>query len=214
MSLVAEVVEIVLRSVVISGTATLLAALWSIPTSLVLLVSESRASRVIQDVFNSLVSVPTVLLGLFLYLALSRSGPLGFTGVLYTPLAVSVGQALLITPLMVSVTTASLRKIRARIWETAIALGATRFQALQLLLWEGVPQVVRSVLIGFNRAVGELGVALMVGGNIKGYTRVMTTAIALEVIKGNFELAVSLGAVFLLITASLTVVTGVLGVKE
>jgi len=214
MSLVIEVFEIVLRSIIISGTATLLAVLWSIPVSLTLLISESKTSGVLQDLFNSLVSVPTVLLGLLLYMALSRSGPLGFTGILYTPLAISIGEALLITPLMISVTTTSLKKIKDRVWETAMALGATKFQASQVLLREGLPQVVRSILIGFNRAIGELGIALMVGGNIRGYTRVMTTAIALEVIKGDFELAINLGMVFLLITASLTILVGVLGVKE
>ena len=214
MSLISEIFGIVLRSLMISGVATLLATLWSTPISLALLISESRISKVIQDIFNSLVSIPTVLLGLFLYMILSRSGPLGFTGILYTPLAISIGEAILITPLMVSVTTTSLKKIKDRVWETAIALGATKLQASQVLLREGVSQVVRSILIGFNRAIGELGIALMIGGNIRGYTRVMTTAIALEVIKGNFELAMSLGVVFLLITASLTILVGILGVRE
>ena len=214
MSLISEIFGIVLRSLMISGVATLLATLWSTPISLALLISESRISKVIQDIFNSLVSIPTVLLGLFLYMILSRSGPLGFTGILYTPLAISIGEAILVTPLMVSVTTTSLKKIKDRVWETAIALGATKLQASQVLLREGISQVVRSILIGFNRAIGELGIALMIGGNIRGYTRVMTTAIALEVIKGNFELAMGLGVVFLLITASLTILVGILGVRE
>jgi len=145
---------------------------------------------------------------------LSRSGPLGFLSLLYTPLAISIGQAVLITPLIVSVLANSLSKIRDGVLETAFALGATRSQAYLTLLYEGLPLVTRSILVGFNRAIGELGVALMLGGNIKGYTRVMTTAIALEVVKGNFEEAISLGLFFIVIIAVLTTAIRIIGGKS
>jgi len=144
---------------------------------------------------------------------LSRSGPLGFLELLYTPLAISIGQALLITPLIVSVLSNSLSRIKENVLETAFALGATSSQAYFALLHEGLPLLVRSILIGFNRAIGELGVALMLGGNIRGYTRVMTTAIALEVVKGNFEQALNLGAVFIVIIVLLTIMIRAIGEK-
>ncbi|MCD6369010.1 MAG: ABC transporter permease [Thermoproteales archaeon] len=214
MNFLDEVIQIVFRSLMVSGLATILATLWSIPISLFLLTTDFKYRGIVQDIFNSLVSIPTVVLGLFLYILLSRFGPLGFLGLLYTPIAISIGQAILITPLMVSVITTSLRRLKGGVWETAISLGATRLQASIVLLDEGLAQLVRSMLIGFNRAIGELGVALMVGGNIRGFTRVMTTAIALEVTRGNFELALNLGAIFLIITGTLTVVVRILGVRE
>ncbi|RLE93035.1 MAG: ABC transporter substrate-binding protein [Thermoprotei archaeon] len=208
-----ELVSIVLRSITVSGLATLLASLWSIPLALVLTVFKTRLSRVLLDIFNSLVSIPTVVLGLCLYMILSRSGPLGFLELLYTPLAISIGQALLITPLIVSVLSNSLSRIKENVLETAFALGATSSQAYFALLHEGLPLLVRSILIGFNRAIGELGVALMLGGNIRGYTRVMTTAIALEVVKGNFEQALNLGAVFIVVIVLLTIMIRAIGEK-
>ena len=209
-----NVVPIVLRSVLVSGLATLMASLWSIPIAVLLAVSKSRLAQIVLDLFNSLVSLPTVVLGLCLYMILSRSGPLGFLSLLYTPLAISIGQAVLITPLIVSVLANSLSKIRDGVLETAFALGATRSQAYLTLLYEGLPLVTRSILVGFNRALGELGVALMLGGNIKGYTRVMTTAIALEVVKGNFEEAISLGLFFIVIIAVLTTAIRIIGGKS
>ena len=209
-----NVVPIVLRSVLVSGLATLMASLWSIPIAVLLAVSKSRLAQIVLDLFNSLVSLPTVVLGLCLYMILSRSGPLGFLSLLYTPLAISIGQAVLITPLIVSVLVNSLSKIRDGVLETAFALGATRSQAYLTLLYEGLPLVTRSILVGFNRAIGELGVALMLGGNIKGYTRVMTTAIALEVVKGNFEEAISLGLFFIVIIAVLTTAIRIIGGKS
>lgn len=209
-----EVVEILVRSLALSGAATVLAAAWSVPAALALVVCESRASRLIQDILNSLVGIPTVVLGLFLYTVLSRSGPLGFLGLLYTPAAIVIGQAILITPLVVSVAASSLAKVKERVWEVALSLGATRTQAAITVAHEGLSLLVRSVLVGFNRAIGELGVALMVGGNIKNFTRVMTTAIALGVMKGEYELALALGAILLTVSAVVTIVIRVVGGLE
>ncbi len=209
--LASEVAEIVIRSVVISGSATLLASTWSIPLALRLALSKSRAGRAITDVLSALTSVPTVVIGLVLYLLLSRSGPLGFLGLLYTPVAVSIGQAILITPLITSMAIATLAESQERVWEMAISMGATERQAALTVLSESLPAIVTVVLLGFNRAVGELGIALMLGGNIRGMTRVMTTAIALEVAKGEFELALTLGGVLLAMTLSLNVLVRRLG---
>jgi len=209
-----EILEITGRTLLVSGAATILASLWSIPLALLLISSQSRISKAIQDLLNSLVAIPTVVLGLILYSIFSRSGPLGFLELLYTPTCISIGQSLLITPLITSVATTSLMKVKEKIWELLIALGASNIQSMTALLREGLPQIIRSTLIGFNRAVGELGVALMVGGNIKGFTRVMTTAIALEVSKGSYELALSLGIILLALSITVTLIVRVIGGRE
>ncbi len=192
-----EVVEISLRSLYVSSLATLLGLGWSMPLAYIMAGSKSKAARLAVAAVNALVSVPTVIIGLVLYMVLSRSGPLGFTGLLYTPQAISLGEALLITPLLISLFHDVFREYRGRYWELAMTLGATQGQAAILVAREAFPRLVTATLIGFGRAIGELGVALMVGGNIKGYTRVITTAIALEVSKGEFETAIALGAVLL-----------------
>ncbi len=191
-----EVAGIVLRSLMVSGAATLLSASWSIPLALRLVLGgEGRGKRLVMDLLNSHVGIPTVVVGLILYFLLSRSGPLGQLQLLYTPLAITIGQAILITPFIASLSAEALRSVRERLWETLISLGATEGQAAATVVDEASPGLVTSILLGFSRAVGELGVALMLGGNIRGFTRVMTTAIALEVGRGEFELALALGAI-------------------
>ncbi len=202
-----EVVAIIVRSLMISGSATALASVWSIPTAMKLVMSDSRASRVLIDVSNALTSMPTVILGLILYLVLSRSGPLGSLGILYTPIAITIGQSLLITPYIISLTVSLLFEKRREVWETALSLGATRWQAAATAVKEGAAQLITVMLIAFNRAIGELGVALMLGGNIKGFTRVMTTAIALEVSRGDFSLALTMGGALLTLTMLIAITT-------
>lgn len=136
-----------------------------------------------------------------MYMLLSSEGPLGFLRLLYTPYAVVLGQALLITPLLVSVSFRVLVQAHETFGELAVSLGATERQAMFLVVRESVPGLLAAIVMAFSRALGELGVALMVGGNIKGYTRVLTTAIALEVSRGEFELALALGGI--LVTALL-----------
>ncbi len=202
-----EVVEIIIRSITISGTATFLASLWSIPLSFLLVSRYSKITNLIMGFFNALVGVPTVVVGLFLYIILSRSGPLGFLGMLYTPQAIMLGEAILITPLLVSLLYESFYRTREKYWELALTLGASDRQALKLFLLQSLPEILVVLLLGFSRAIGELGVALLVGGNIKGYTRVMTTAISLEVVKGEFEKALLLGG--FLITTVLGISTSI-----
>ncbi len=206
-----DVLEIALRSIAVSGLATVLAAVWGIPLSLKLVTDDFRGKKLILDAFRALVGVPTVVVGLALYFLFSRSGPLGGLRLLYTPLAISLGQAVLITPLLVSFAYQSLEREKRAVWELAMSLGAMSHQASSTLLKETIPKLLNASLITFNRAIGELGVALMLGGNIKGFTRVMTTAIALEVSKGEFNLALSLGGLLLLITYSITAISRIVG---
>ncbi len=199
-----EVVEVTLRSLYISGTATLLASAWSIP--LAYLMASRPHLRGLASTLEALVGVPTVLVGLTLYMLLSKRGPLGFLDLLYTPHAIIIGEALLITPLVASVAYRALRHAVETYGELALSLGATEAQAMATAVREAAGGILAATIMGFSRAVGELGVALMVGGNIKGYTRTITTTMALDVAMGEFEEALALGAILvsLLIGVSLT----------
>jgi len=198
-----EVYEITLRSLYISSFATALALTWSIPISIKIATMKSDIRDAIISMFNALFALPTVLVGLLLYMLLSRSGPLGSLGLLYTPQAIIIGQAVLITPLLVSLMYEIFIKALSDYWELAMSLGATKGQAYMLIVREVLNDLLSSSLIGFGRAIGELGVALTIGGNIKGYTRVLTTAIALEVEKGEFEVAMILGGLLFVVILSI-----------
>jgi len=203
-----SVAEIALRSIYISSMATILAAAWSIPIAYMI---ASRGLKPLAIVAEALVGVPTVLVGLILYMVLSESGPLAPLDLLYTKKAIIIGEAVLVTPLII----ASLYKVLEysinTYGELALSLGATGPGAMMLALREAVPGVVGSIVMGFSRAIGELGVALMLGGNIKGVTRTMTTAITLDVSMGRYEEALILGAILLTITLSISLALHMLG---
>lgn len=203
--------DIVLRSLWISGTATLLAATWSLPLSLLLGLRNFRGRRVVLSLFHALLGLPTVTLGLFLYLLLSSRGPLGPLHLLYTPTAIILGQALLITPILVSFVTDALQAVDPAVRDLARTLGASERQASLAVLGEARRGAVLALVASFNRAVSELGVAMMLGGNIHGYTRVMTTAIALETARGEILLSLQLAAVLLAIVFTLNLLANLLG---
>jgi len=198
-----DIAGIAIRSIVISGSATLLASLWSIPISYIIAIRGVRKS--IEAAIEAMVGMPTVLLGLLLYYLFTSSGPLGFLGLLYTPIAIIIGEAILITPLLIAVIYRASRDIIVSRLELAISLGASRIQTISMLARETSSGVIAAIIMGFSRALGELGIALMVGGNIKDYTRVMTTAIALDIIRGDFEKALALGLILLLIIVSIMI---------
>ena len=195
---------IILRTLWISGTAVVLSLLWSLPLAY-LLSRKPGLAKIMVPVFDALIGVPTVLIGLVLYMLFSSRGPLGFLGLLYTPYAIIIGEAILVTPLITSTTYHVLNNVINTYGELALTLGATDKQAMMVALREGLPGVLASTAMAFSRASGELGIALMVGGNIKGYTRVMTTAIALEVSRGEFESAIMLGVVLVIIVVSTSI---------
>lgn len=209
-----EIFEIAIRSLIISSSATLMSSIWSIPISIKMSNSHSRIVNILISIFNAMIGLPTVLVGLFLYMVFSRSGPLGFLELLYRPEAIVIGEAILITPLIISLLYETFHKARLDYWEVAFTLGADERQAYVIMIREVFSDIIIVLLIAFSRALGELGVALMVGGNIRGYTRVFTTAIALEVAKGNFEIALNLGALLLAIISIIAVVVRFLGVKK
>jgi tungstate transport system permease protein len=168
-------------------------------------------SRIMISISNALVGFPTVVVGLILYIILSRSGPLGNLGLLYTPYAMIIGQAVLITPLMVSMGVEVIETESKELIEMAMTFGASTPRMMKMIIFEMLPKMIAVSIIGFQRAIGELGVALMLGGNIKGFTRVFTTVIALEIQKGEFELAISLGIILIVIDFIIVLILRLIG---
>ena len=204
-----DVIEITLRSIYVSGLATLLSLSISVPSAYYLS-RNSRVARVIIPVFEALIGIPTVFIGLVLYMLLSIRGPLGFLKLLYTPYAIIIGESILIFPLI----TAIIYRVMHNTWvtygELAMTLGADEKQTLMLIAKHALPGIIAASIMGFSRAIGELGIALLVGGNIKGYTRVLTTALALEVSKGSFEEALTLGLILIVTVLSFSVLSRII----
>lgn len=196
-SLDREVFSIVLLSFSISLTAVFFSSLFSLPLSLLLALKKFRGNRFIVSSMNSLMAVPAVAIGLVIYLLISRRGPLGVLGLLYTPWAMIIAQAILATPIITSLSHQTLKRVGSMVKETAVSLGASGWQMVLTVLKEAKSSLMAAFIVGFARVIGETGMTMMVGGNIKGATRVMTTAIALETMKGDFELAVALGIILL-----------------
>ena len=204
-SLDPQIYRIVVRSLAVSGLAVVLASLWSLPIATVLGLKNFRGKRLLRGSFNAFIGFPTVVLGLILYLIFSRAGPLGFFGLLYTNNLVILGQALLITPILISFITSAIESIDLDLRDLARTLGSNEVQASISILKEASNGVILAILAGFNRAFAELGVAMMVGGNIYGYTRVLTTAIALEVNKANIEVSIALSFILVSIVYILNI---------
>ncbi|MEW6600055.1 MAG: ABC transporter permease [Nitrospirota bacterium] len=195
-----ELLGIVLLSVKVSGLAIFISALLGVTLALSLSLRDFTGRNFIVTIINTLMGLPPVVAGLFLYLLLSRSGPLGFLKLLYTPSAMVVVQIILSVPIVTGLSYAAAMSADPSIKFSAYTLGATPFQAALKTMKQVRYAVLASVLAGFGRIVAEVGAVLIVGGNIAGYTRVMTTAIALEADKGDFELAVALGIILLMIS--------------
>ncbi len=192
-----EVVEIALRSLVISTTAVILASLVCIPIGGLINFRNFRGKRALINIIQTFYSVPTVCVGLFVFLFISRAGPLGGLGLLFTPAAVVMGQMVLITPVLMGLTISALSGVDKAIKDSALSSGATEFQAISTIIKEGRFAVVAAFIMGFGRAISEVGAAMMLGGNIRGYTRVLTTAISLETQKGELVLALALGIILI-----------------
>jgi len=198
-----EALEILGVSLRVSLCAIALATLVSVPAGFLLAASSFRGKRVLVTVINTLMALPTVVVGLLVYLLLSRAGPLGSLGLLYTPTAMIVGQFILALPIVTAITYAAVSSVDARVRKTAESLGASWLQASWMVLREGRLGITAAVIAGFGRVITEVGSAIMVGGNIRGYTRTMTTAITLETAKGNFILGLTLGLILLAVALSL-----------
>lgn len=198
------VIDITTRSILVSVGATALCMLWSVPTAVILTMRQFRGRIFIKGMFHALLGIPTVAFGLVLFLLLSKLGPLGFLRILYTPTAIIFGQAILITPIAVSLITNAVESTDPEIKNLAKTLGASELEASLAVLKESTSGVGLAVIASFNRAIAELGVALIVGGNISGFTSVLTTTIALETNKGEIVLSIALTIILLLIVTGLS----------
>ncbi len=204
-SLDKEVLNIVLLSFRVSSTAVFFSALISLPLSLLLALKDFPGRRAIVSVVNSLLMIPAVAIGLIVYLLLSRRGPLGAVGLLYTPWAMVVAQTLLAIPIITSLSLAAFQSVSTNVRETALTLGANLRQLMVAMFKESRYGLMAALIMAFARLIGETGMTMVVGGNIRGSTRVMTTAIALETMKGRFELAVILGVILLVICGLISI---------
>ncbi|MCX8073766.1 MAG: ABC transporter permease [Candidatus Binatia bacterium] len=194
-----EVVQAVWTSLYVSLVATAIAGVTGIPCGVLLARSRFPGRGIVEVTIKTLTALPTVVVGLLFYALLSRSGPLGVLGLLYTPTAIILGEAALVFPLVAALTMSLVAEADPRIEATAKTLGASPRQAVLTLLFELRYGVVGIAVATFGRLLAELGVALMLGGNIRGSTRTLTTAIALETSKGDFALALALGLLLLLL---------------
>lgn len=195
-----ELWGIVLLSLRCTLLACLFAALAGIPLALFMTNNDFPGKRLLLMVFNSLMALPTVVVGLFLYVFISRRGIFGPLDLLYSPAAISIGQFILILPLVVMFAYTALNRLDRRYRETALTLGASGWQAAKAVMREARFAMVATLCAAYGRGIAEVGASMMLGGNIKGFTRTMTTAMALEYDKGEFTLALGLGAVLLLLS--------------
>lgn len=192
--------DIVLLSLRVTLIAVLIAAAIGLPLGAALALGRFPGRSALIVVSNALMGLPPVVAGLMVYLLLSRSGPLGFLGMLFTPGAMILAQTVLILPIVISLTRQIVEDLWAEYEEQLRSLGSSRTRAIPTLLWDGRFSLITALLAGFGRASAEVGAVLIVGGNIAGYTRTMTTAIALETSRGDLALALGLGIILLTIT--------------
>ncbi|RBI77145.1 ABC transporter permease [Roseovarius sp. TE539] len=197
-----ELVEIALRSLFVTLTALLIASVIALPMAALLAVRRFPFRRVTIATLNALMGLPPVVVGLLVYILLSRGGPLGVLGLLFTPAGMIIAQVIIIVPLVASIAHQSLRDLWAEYHDLLISMNTTQGQRIATLLWDGRRALLTASLAGFGRGIGEVGAIMIVGGNIDHVTRVLTTAIALETGKGNLALALGLGFVLIALAIS------------
>lgn len=201
-----EVMQITLRSLRIAATSTCIASLVCIPVGGLIHFYSFPGKRILINIIQTLYSLPTVCVGLLVFVLFSRSGPFGGLGILFTPTAIVIGEVILITPILLGLTLSALSGVNISIRDNALSLGATEFQAIWTVIREARFSVVAAVIMGFGRAISEVGSAIMIGGNIKGFTRVLTTAISLEIQRGELEFALALGIILILLSLVVNII--------
>jgi tungstate transport system permease protein len=187
-----EIVEVLWLSLRVSGTATLIALLLGIPAGAVLALTRFPGRTLVVSAVNTGMGLPPVVVGLFVTILLWRSGPLGGWEVLYTPAAIVLAQAVIASPIVTGITLAAVQNVPAQFRLQLYALGASRPQMVRVVLQEARLPMLAAVMAGFGGVISEIGASMMVGGNIKGHTRTLTTAMVLETGKGNFDVAIAL----------------------
>jgi tungstate transport system permease protein len=213
-SLDVEVVAITLLSLKISCSATFISLMIGIPVGTLLALADFPGRRLIISTVNTGMGLPPVVVGLFVTIFLWRNGPFGFLEILYTPLAMVLAQAVIATPIVTGITIASIQSLPANLKLQVLALGATRFQMVWILVREARLPLLAAVMAGFGGVISEVGASIMVGGNIKGQTRVLTTATVMETGKGNFDVAIALSLILLVLAFGVNYLLTVIQQRE
>lgn len=194
-----EVLKITWLSLKVSGIATFISLLLGISSGTLLALAGFPGKRLLVSIVNTGMGLPPVVVGLFVTIFLWRNGPFGFLDILYTPAAIIIAQAIIATPIVTGITVASIQNLPANLKLQILALGATRWQMVTILIKEARLPLLAGVMAGFGGVISEVGASIMVGGNIKGYTRVLTTATVMETSRGNFDVAIALSVILLML---------------
>lgn len=192
-----EVMGITLLSLKVSGSATIISLFIGISIGTLVALTQFPGKKFVVSLINTGMGLPPVVVGLFVTIFLWRSGPLGFLGLLYTPAAIIIAQSVIATPIVMGITLAAMQQLPKKMRLQVLALGATPLQTVWILIREARLPLLAAVMAGFGGVISEIGASIMVGGNIKGYTRVLTTATVMETGKGNFEVAIALSIILL-----------------
>jgi tungstate transport system permease protein len=201
-----EVMGITFLSLGVSGSATLISLLIGISTGVIVALSEFPGRRITISLINTGMGLPPVVVGLFVTIFLWRNGPLGVLGILYTPTAMIIAQTVIAAPIVMGITLAAIQQLPEKLRLQILALGATRLQMIWILIKEARLPLLAAVMAGFGGVISEVGASIMVGGNIKGYSRVLTTATVMETSRGNFDVAIALGIILLLLAYSINLI--------
>ena len=197
-SLDSEVLGIAMLSLKVSGLATLFSLVVGISVGTAIALASFPGKKILVSVVNTGMGLPPVVVGLFVSILLWRNGPMGFLGLLYTPTAIVIAQTVIATPIVMGVTIGAMQNLPANLRLQILALGATRTQMVWILIKEARLPLMAGVMAGFGGVISEVGASIMVGGNVKGYTRVLTTATVMETGRGNFDIAIALSLILLL----------------
>jgi len=213
-SLDREVFAITLLSLQISGLATMISLVLGISFGTAVALADFPGRKLVVSLINAGMALPPVVVGLFVTIFLWRNGPFGFMGLLYTPTAMIIAQAIIATPIVAGITLAAMQNLPKKLRLQILALGATRFQMLWILMREARLPLLAAVMAGFGGVISEIGASIMVGGNIKGYSRVLTTATVMETSRGNFDMAIALGIILLLFVFLINLVLTLIQQRE
>jgi tungstate transport system permease protein len=209
-----EVMGITLLSLEVSGIATLISLFIGISIGVTVALSRFIGKKIVVSLINTGMGLPPVVVGLFVTIFLWRNGPLGFLGVLYTPTAMIIAQTVIATPIVMGITLAAIQQLPLKLRLQILALGATRLQMVWILIKEARLPLLAAVMAGFGGVISEVGASIMVGGNIKGYSRVLTTATVMETSRGNFDIAIALGIILLLLAYLINLILTQIQQKE
>lgn len=199
MTLDREVLAITLLSLKVSGLATLISLVIGVSLGTLIALKQFPGKKIVVSLVNTGMGLPPVVVGLFVTIFLWRNGPFGFLGILYTPSAMVIAQAIIASPIVMGITVAAMQQLPKKLRLQILALGATQVQMVLILIREARLPLLAAIMAGFGGVISEIGASIMVGGNIKGYSRVLTTATVMETSKGNFDVAIALSLILLVL---------------